>query len=389
MPEPGLRDEGEPRRGDGGLWHDDGEQVNDKNGQQHDAVEDDRAPGSQHQHRHEQREQEQHRRFGVYPQAQAGIRIQRHETDGGNGQSDAGKRRPQGKVETGLQMIRARGPKRGQPFRKQHDAGDDHSDQRFRGSHLQHRRLEAGGQLFRQQHHRYQAHQQEAGARGRYRIARQRRVLRRLLGLILLQKVLPVADRLGKDECAIDHERHDGDQYQLTGGIVRPGRGHGVVGKNQRHDHDGRQCNQRRTDAVEAEGLFAVREAAHEQTQADDAVQNDHYGREYRVARQAGRFLPTRGHQRHDERNLDQRNRKRQYQGAIGFARPLGDHFGMMDGGEDARGKTQRYEGDDNSADSDSESGGEQYGSRKQRGGDGPNGNSNSGVHRFGYSGRA
>jgi len=38
------------RGGDGGLWHDDGEQVNDKNGQQHDAVEDDRAPGSQHQH---------------------------------------------------------------------------------------------------------------------------------------------------------------------------------------------------------------------------------------------------------------------------------------------------------------------------------------------------
>jgi hypothetical protein len=47
-------------------------------------------------------------------------------------------------------------------------------------------------------------------------------------------------------------------------------------------------------------------------------------------ARQAGRFLPTCSHQRHDESDLDQRDGQGQYQGSERFAHPLGDRLRMM-----------------------------------------------------------
>src|SRR5580658_4932962 len=81
-----------------------------------------------------------------------------------------------------------------------------------------------------------------------------------------VQKELPVPDGLRKDEGAVDHHRDDGDERELTAGIVGPGRGDGVVRKHQGQDDDRAQRNQCRADAVKTETLLPVREAADQQT---------------------------------------------------------------------------------------------------------------------------
>ena len=65
-----------------------------------------------------------------------------------------------------------------------------------------------------------------------------------------------------------------GDQQQLAGRVERTGVRGGVVGEHQRHDGDGAERHQRGAHAVQAEGLLAVPQAAHQQAQAEDAVQD-------------------------------------------------------------------------------------------------------------------
>ena len=80
-------------------------------------------------------------------------------------------------------------------------------------------------------------------------------------------------------------------------------------------------------------------DAAHQQTDADNAVTHDHHRGEHRIARKTG-FLGTgREHHRDDQRNLDHRDGHGQHQRAERFADPVGDHLRVMHGGEHGAGQ--------------------------------------------------
>ena len=70
---------------------------------------------------------------------------------------------------------------------------------------------------------------------------------------------------------------------------------------------------------------------------ADDPVARDHHRGEDGVPRQRRRCPCRRHHQRHDQRHLDHRHRDREDQRAERLAHPVGDHLGVVDGGEHAR----------------------------------------------------
>ena len=76
-----------------------------------------------------------------------------------------------------------------------------------------------------------------------------------LFDLDVPKKELTVADGLRKNECTVDHERHDRDEHELARRIVRTGSGDGIVGKDERQDDNGPQGDQGRTDPVEAKVL--------------------------------------------------------------------------------------------------------------------------------------
>ena len=76
--------------------------------------------------------------------------------------------------------------------------------------------------------------------------------------------------------------------------------------------------------------------AARQQAEPDDAVEDDHHGREYRVAGERGGGRAAGEHERDDERHLDHGDRERQHQRAEGFADPVGDHLGVVHGREHA-----------------------------------------------------
>jgi len=80
------------------------------------------------------------------------------------------------------------------------------------------------------------------------------------------------------------------------------------------------------------EPLHTVTQAAHEQADPDDAVQDDHQRGVDRVARQAGLLASAGEHHRENERGLDDGHRDRQHERAEGLADPVGDDLGVMHG---------------------------------------------------------
>ena len=127
--------------------------------------------------------------------------------------------------------------------------------------------------------------------------------------------------------------------------------------------------------------LFAMHQTADEQAQSDDAVEDDHDCGEHRVARQSRRFLPAGGHQRYDERNLDQCDRECQHQGAERLPHTMGDDFRMMDRGEYAAGETESCQSHEESAADPAEHGGRQNRHGKRRSADRPQGHLRAGFH--------
>ena len=79
---------------------------------------------------------------------------------------------------------------------------------------------------------------------------------------------------------------------------------------------------------------------ADDERQTEDAVAGDHHRGEHRVARQRRGLVAAGRHQRDDQRDLDDRHREREDQRAERFADPMGDDFGVMDGGDHRRAET-------------------------------------------------
>ena len=189
---------------------------------------------------------------------------------------------------------------------------------------------------------------------------------------IVRDKNTAMPDGLSKHKRAVDDQRNRGDEDQLAGRVIGARRRDGVIGEHQREHDNGAKRHQRRTDSVQAESLLIVLECADQQTQADDPIQNDHHGGEYRVARERRSFLAPGEHERDDERHFDQRNRQGQYQGSVGFTYAMRDDIGMMDGGEQAGRETCGNNRNEDPAVAQAKHSGCQDAAGNHRGDDGP-----------------
>ncbi len=147
--------------------------------------------------------------------------------------------------------------------------------------------------------------------------------------LCAADEIIAVPDGLGIEKHAVEHERDDADKAELCRRIDRPRRRQRIVGHDQR---DGRQHEQHAEIEVRArdlEILLAVAQAADEDAEPDEAVTHDHHHRKHGVARQR-RLRLVAEHDGGDQRDLDDGDRERQQQRAVGLADSLGDHLGMM-----------------------------------------------------------
>jgi hypothetical protein len=97
---------------------------------------------------------------------------------------------------------------------------------------------------------------------------------------------------------------------------------------------------------VLAKALLPMAASADQQTQADDAVEDQHHGGKHRVSRQRAGAGSAGQHQRDDQRHFDHGHRQRQNQRAEGFSHAVRHYFGMVHGrqhaGEQADGHEQR-----------------------------------------------
>ena len=121
---------------------------------------------------------------------------------------------------------------------------------------------------------------------------------------------------------------------------------------------------------MEAEALLAVKRAAQQQAQPDDAGQDDHHGGEDGVAGERRRVRTARQHQRHDQRDFDHGDRDRQHQRAERLAHAMRDHLGVVHGGQHGADQPGRDEHQEGAAESEQRSAEEEPGDDRR--GEGP-----------------
>ena len=93
------------------------------------------------------------------------------------------------------------------------------------------------------------------------------------------------------------------------------------------------------------------RRAPSSRRQAEQAVDGDHHRREHRLAGQGRRLVTSGQHERHDERDLDDRDRDREHERAEGLPDPEGDDLGVVHGRQHGPGEQQGDEHHDDEAD--------------------------------------
>ena len=69
-----------------------------------------------------------------------------------NGEADRGKRRAEADIHRALEMVDQRGVKRGEPFGRQDENGDQHAAQRIRKREILDAEIDDHGEELRQQH---------------------------------------------------------------------------------------------------------------------------------------------------------------------------------------------------------------------------------------------
>ena len=91
-------------------------------------------------------------------------------------------------------------------------------------------------------------------------------------------------------------------------------------------------------------------QAAEQQAKPDDAVADDHDGREYGVAGEGARFFTAGEHERDDQRSLDDGDGEREDERAERLADAERNDFRMVYGGKDGRDQDGRHEADEGPA---------------------------------------
>ena len=195
-----------------------------------------------------------------------------------------------------------------------------------RGTGIDHLR-----KLLRQQHHGQQRNQQQHGAEEHGPVRRMRAVIHGAAHFA--DEIVPVPDGLGIEKHAIEQDGDGADEAELARRIDRPRRRQRIIGQDQRDRRQNRQNAEIKIGSAHLNILLAVTQAADQDADADQPVADDHHHRKHGIARQRRhRFFAE--HDGGDQRHLDDGDGQRQQQRAVGLADPLGDHLGMMDGGE-------------------------------------------------------
>ena len=159
-------------------------------------------------------------------------------------------------------------------------------------------------------------------------------------------------DGLHRQEHAVERERQHRDGDGLRRRQRRPRRHDGEVRQDQREDRERDHDRQEGAGARQVVALLVMPQAAEQQAQPDRAVEHEHDDGEHGVAgdRRARRAGRDRGD---DERHLDDGNRHREDQRAVGFAEPFREMLGMahhaerapQDGGEQPAEQHERQRG--------------------------------------------
>ena len=139
-----------------------------------------------------------------------------------------------------------------------------------------------------------------------------------------------MAYRLDEDECEIQHQRNKAGEDELRLVVQRTE----FLGRKVRKNH--RETGQRNEDrqsgarSLSLKSLFAVADAAHQQTCTDDAVAYDHDRREDRVTCQSGLFGRRCDHDRNDKCRLDHRYGQGEDKRAEWLANAVCDHLRVV-----------------------------------------------------------
>ena len=120
-----------------------------------------------------------------------------------------------------------------------------------------------------------------------------------------------VTGRLDGEEHPVQPQAHHDQKHFLAGRKRRAGRRLREVRHDQAEDGERHDDAEVSNDALQVVFLLAMAQAAQQQCQTDQPVQNDHHHREHCVARER-RIGIARGHHDRDGQDLDARHRKRE-----------------------------------------------------------------------------
>ena len=166
--------------------------------------------------------------------------------------------------------------------------------------------------------------------------------MRLLVGGFGRQEIVAVAHRLHEDEGGVEHGRHHACEDELRGREARPRRRRRVVRQDEGEGDERGKDREGGARALELEALLEMPRPAPQQAQADNAVADDHDGREHGVAREACGLGPAAEHDRDDKRHLDHRHGDGEHEGAERLADSMGDDLGVIHRREHRRREQQR-----------------------------------------------
>ena len=162
-----------------------------------------------------------------------------------------------------------------------------------------------------------------------------------------VEEIVPVANGLDEDEGEIEDQRYRADEDELNRRVDRAEGRDGVVRQHQRQRRQRAQHGQRRGGALELERLLVVKPGAEDKAQSDNAVGDDHHGREHGVAGDGVAAGHAGDEDRHDEGDLDHRHRDGKEKRSERLAKASREHFRVMHRREHRAAEKDGGEGED------------------------------------------
>src|SRR5262245_46708834 len=122
------------------------------------------------------------------------------------------------------------------------------------------------------------------------------------------EEIVAVPHGLNKNERAVEHQRHQAGKDELRRAVLRAEFTRRKVWKNESKGGERGKYGQGGACSLHLESLFAITSTAHEQTEADNPIENNHNGGENRVARQSCFFYWGCNHDGDNQGRFNHRN---------------------------------------------------------------------------------